>query len=74
MIHIFEPVILYVLSVLVAFVASAKASDPDTGSDRQNDPIQLTIHNVSARAFSAYLPTVLVANLGKNFSFKAVLP
>jgi hypothetical protein len=37
-IHILPPEILYPESVFVALVASANASDPEIGSERQKDP------------------------------------
>jgi hypothetical protein len=40
-IHILLPEILYPDSVFVAFVARAKASDPDMGSERQKEPNKL---------------------------------
>jgi hypothetical protein len=40
-IHILLPLILYPVSVFVALVARAKASDPETGSERQNEPEKL---------------------------------
>jgi hypothetical protein len=37
-IHDFDPLMVYPDSVLAALVASAKASEPEPGSDRQKDP------------------------------------
>src|SRR2546423_13067688 len=37
-IHIFDPLILYPSDVFSALVFSAKASDPEAGSERQNEP------------------------------------
>ena len=38
MIHIFEPLIIQLLPSFLARVWSANASEPEAGSDRQNDP------------------------------------